>query len=108
MKGKYKVEYSPEALDDLRSIYSYIAFRLRERKTAKDLIGRIRKEIRSLNDMPERYAAVDWDPWSSMRMRHFAVDNFLVFYLVINEDHMVQITRILYGGQDIEQIAQEQ
>ena len=32
---KYTVIYSPEAMDDLRSIYSYIAFKLKEPDIAK-------------------------------------------------------------------------
>ena len=34
---KYTVIYSPEAMDDLRSIYSYIAFKLKEPDIAKNL-----------------------------------------------------------------------
>ena len=103
---KFKVEYSPEALDDLRGLYAYIAFRLKERKTAADLVARIRKEARALNELPDRYAPVDWEPWASMSMRHFAVDNFLVFYLVDRESRSVRIVRILYGGQDTENVIQ--
>lgn len=104
---KFKVEYSSEALDDLRGIYAYIAFRLKERKTAADLAAHIRKEVRTLNELPDRYAPVDWEPWASMSMRHFAVDNFLVFYLVDRETKSVRIVRILYGGQDIESLSQK-
>ena len=106
MRSKFRIEYSPEAIDDLRGIYAYIAFHLRERKTAKALIDRIRKDVRSLSEMPERYALSDLEPWASMGMRHRAIDNFIVFYLVEKDDRLVQIVRVLYGGQDIESIAQ--
>ena len=38
----YSIIYSPESLDDLRSIYSYIAFSLKSPDTAKNQIDRIR------------------------------------------------------------------
>lgn len=30
MSKSFHIEYSPEAFDDLRAVYSYIAFRLKE------------------------------------------------------------------------------
>lgn len=105
---KYKVIYSPESLDDLRSLYSHIAFRLHEPRTAQEQTDRIRKEIRALNELPERYAPVGWEPWASMGMRHFSVDNFIVYYLVEKDVGIVSIARIFYGGRDIESIMTDQ
>lgn len=62
MSDTYSVIYSPEAKDDLREIYSYIAFDLKAPDTAEGQVNRIRKEIRSLDFMPARYAIVDWEP----------------------------------------------
>ena len=46
MSDAYSVIYSPEAKDDLREIYSYIAYDLQAPETAKGQVNRIRKEIR--------------------------------------------------------------
>ena len=107
MSNRFHVTYSPEALDDLRAIYSYIAFHLKERETANRQIGRIRREIRALREMPVRYAPVDWEPWSSMGTRKLSVDHYVVFYLVEPSKRLVSIVRILYGGRDIENIVKE-
>ena len=107
MSESYKVTYSPQALSDLKEIYSYIAFSLQTVTTAKNQINRIRKEIRSLSTMPERYAALDWKPWSNMGMRKVAVNNFVVFYRVEKEKFTVTVFRILYGGMDIDAVLQE-
>jgi toxin ParE1/3/4 len=104
MSKRFHVEYSPEAVDDLRAIYSYIAFPLKERNTASGQVDRIRREIRTLNEMPERYALVDWEPWSSMGMRRLPTGNYVVFYLVDPANRLVSIVRIFYGGRDIESI----
>ena len=54
MMDSYKVGYSVDALDDLREIYSYIANELLVPETATAQLGRIRKEVRSLDFMPAR------------------------------------------------------
>lgn len=104
---KFKVRYSAEAQEDLKSIYAYIAFHLKERATAKNVIDEIRKEIRSLDVMPERYVRVDWEPWASMGMRKVPVGNFVVYYLVNPEACVVDVVRIFYGGRDVENILSE-
>ena len=105
MSDSYSVVYSPEALNDLKDIYAYIAQELMAPDTALNQVNRIRKEIRSLDFMPSRYALVDWEPWKSMGMRKVPVDNFVVFYTVDSNSMTVVIIRIVYGGRDIESIA---
>ena len=105
---KYTVIYSPEAMDDLRSIYSYIAFKLKEPDIAKKLVDKIRNDIRKLDEQPERYAPVEWEPWKSMGMRKLLIGNYVVLYLTDNGQKEVSITRIFYDGRNIEKIISEQ
>lgn len=106
MTEGYAVRYSPAARDDLKSIYSYIAFNLKEKQTAKNQTDRIRSAVRSLAQFPNRHEKVDWEPWASMGMRKMPVDRYIVFYLVDEESHAATVTRIFYGGRDIEGIIQ--
>lgn len=106
MSNTYSVIYSPEAKDDLREIYSYIAFDLKAPDTAEGQVNRIRKEIRSLDFMPARYAIVDLEPWRSMEMHRVPVDNFVVYYAIDNQNRTVTVIRIFYGGRDVEGIVQ--
>lgn len=108
MSDSYKVIYSPEALDDIRNIYSYIAFDLKVPDTAQGQVDRIRKEIRSLDLMPLRYAIVDWEPWRSMEMHKVPVDNFVIYYTVSTKSLTVTVIRIFYGGQDAENIVKSE
>lgn len=105
MSDTYSVLYSTEALSDLRGIYSYIAFTLRMPDTAQNQVNRIRKEVRSLDFMPGRHKIVDWEPWKSMHMHQFPVDNYSIFYLVDNEAMEVSIARIVYDGRDLPNVA---
>lgn len=102
MSDTYQVIYSPEALDDIRKIYSYIAYELQASDTALNQVNRIRKEIRSLYFMPMRYAIVDWEPWKSMQMHKVPVDNYVVYYIVDTKLYTVTVARIVYDGLNIE------
>lgn len=95
------VIYSDRARRDLRGIYEYIASRLCVPETAKNQTGRIMKEIRSLQEMPLRYRVYEEEPWHSQGLRILPVDNYLVFYLLDEENHTVSVVRIMYGGRDI-------
>lgn len=100
MSDTYSVVYSPEAIDDLREIYSYIAFTLMVPETAQKQVNRIRKEVRSLDFMPFRYSLVDWEPWKSMGMHKVPIDNFVVYYTVDDGNRTVTVIRIFYAGRD--------
>ena len=102
----YQIIYSPESLDDLRAIYSYIAFEKLAPQNAESQVNRIRQSIRSLDFFPEGHTIVEWEPWASMRMHFLPVDNFIVYYLVDNNEGKVSIVRIFYGGRDVERIIQ--
>ena len=93
MSDSYNVVYSPQALNDLKDIYAYIAQELFVPDTARNQVNRIRKEIRSLDFMPSRYALVDWEPWKSMGMHKVPVDNFVVFYTVDSDSMTVTVIR---------------
>lgn len=78
MTDLYDIGYSADALGDLREIYSYIANELLVLETATAQLRRIRNGVRSLYFMPTRYALVEWEPWHSMKMHQFPVDNFIL------------------------------
>ncbi len=104
MTARFRVVYAPAALDDLRAVFSYIAYDLKAGQAATNQINRIRKQVQSLDNMPERYSMVEWEPWVSMGMRKLPVDNYVVYYLVDKEQYIVKIVRVFYGGRDVEGI----
>ena len=90
---RYTVWYSLPAKTDLKAIYRYIAVNL--------------KEIKDLTLFPEKFPAVDWEPWSSKNVRKMPIDNFIVYYRVTHGDQSVEVVRIFYGGRDIENIIKD-
>lgn len=98
----YKVKISETAEKDIRKIYEYIAFELLSPSVAAAQVERIEKNILSLDEMPMRFRIYENEPWKSRGLRVMPVDNYLVFYIPYEENHTVNILRIMYGGRDIE------
>ncbi len=85
-----------------------VAFKLKERQVAKRLVERIRKEIRALNTFPERFQSVEWEPWASMGMRQLVVGNYIIYYLVDISLKQVAVSRVVYGGRNIESMIRDE
>ena len=97
----WNIVYSSQARQDLRSIFEYISNELCAPDTAANQSRRIMKSIRDLEEMPMRYRLYENEPWNSIGLRFFSVDNYLVFYLSKETENIVNIIRIMYGGRDI-------
>ena len=98
---KWHVDVSDPAKDDLRGIYQYIAHVLIEPVTARKQTGRIRANIRKLDQMPERFPLYDREPWASRGMRRMDVDNYSVFYIPDGKTSIVTVIRIMYARRDV-------
>ncbi len=102
MNKSMNIHYSNEALDDLKEIYTHLAYELLVPETARRQIDRIRKAVLALEYMPLRHPLVGFEPWNSMQIRQLIVDNYLVYYLVEDEKNLIEIARIFYGRRDVE------
>ena len=60
-----------------------------------------RRGLRALDEMPMRFRLYDEEPWRSVGLRFFPVDNYLVFYLPDESKNTVSIVRIMHGGRDV-------
>lgn len=99
----WKIEFTTAAREDLRNIFSYIAYELCEPIIAKRQTNRILNEIQGLDTMPMRYQLYQEEPWFSQGLRYFPVNNYLVFFLPNVESNQISIVRIIYGGRDLKQ-----
>ena len=75
--------------------------------TATGQIQRIFKMVRELDEMPMRFKLYEDEPWKSKGLRFVPVDNYLIFYLPIDETNTVSIVRIIYAGRDMNKQLQE-
>ena len=97
---QYRVLITDEALNDMESIYEYIAGELLTPDTAIGQYNRIADAIETLDQMPERIKLMESEPEKTRGLRKLIVDNYAVFFII--EDDAVIVTNVLYGASDIE------
>jgi toxin ParE1/3/4 len=98
----YDVITTEQACFDMKTIYRYIADTLMKPLIAQKQYSRIEKAICSLEEMPARFRQYEKEPWRSRNLRIMPVDNYLVFYIVNNENRIVTAIRVMYGARNIE------
>jgi len=98
----YKIAYSETSEQDLVNIFGYISMNLLEPETAKKQNNRIMNAIAGLEELPLRHKLYQNEPFHSRGLRVLPVDNYLVFYTVIEKAKTVTIIRIMYGGRNID------
>lgn len=80
--NNYKIIWSPKAYDDLQNIYTYIAYHLKEKHVANNLIKKILNSISNLNYSPERYIKLYKSNPKAKNLRKLQVNNYVVIYEV--------------------------
>lgn len=96
----YKTHITDEALNDMESIYEYIAEELLAPDTAMGQYNRIADTIETLDQMPEHIKLMESEPERTRGLRRLIVDNYAVFFIIA--DDVVIVTNVLYGASDIE------
>lgn len=100
MSKKYDVKLSIEAEKDLQSIIIYIKDKLKEPIIAKKHAHIMKKEIKSLEYFPQRYAIIDNQKIKDLEIRKLIIKNYIAFYRINEEKKLVNVERILYGASD--------
>ena len=98
---EYEVIISGHAEKDLRDIYEYIAFELLSPDNAARLLSRLESSIKKLDVFPEAHRRYDEEPWHSRNLRVLPVDNYVVFYILDNDEMTVTVIRVIYGGRNL-------
>ena len=79
--GRYSVEVTLQAQEQMREIILYVAKELMNRDAALGLLDAFETAILSLEEFPERVALVDEEPWKSEKLHQLIVENYFVYFL---------------------------
>ena len=93
-----KLRYSPEALNDLETIWSYIHDELQNPAAAQKTVSGILDTIEKLRDFPEIGALISAITDIDSDYRYLVYGKYISFYRI--EGPAVIIDRILYGRRD--------
>ena len=102
--SEWKVILSSDFQNEIRGIYNYIANTLSAPESALGQIRRILDATKSLDEMPNRCALYEKEPWRGRGLRKLLVDNYIVFYLTNEKTKEVVVFHVFYGGRDIDEL----
>lgn len=101
---QYELRYLPLFYRDLEQKVLYISDVLHNPKAANDLLDAVESAIL------ERLPIVEsFEPYHSLKERRYKyyriyVKNFVVYYVVIDDEKIMEVRRFLYNRQDSEKL----
>ena len=99
----FRVIYSGNAVEDIRNIYDYIAYKLFNPQIASQQSDRIMSAAESLAVFPKMHRVRKKDSKGN-ETRFFPIDNYLILYDVDDDKHTVNILRVVYRRRNIDDI----
>lgn len=96
----YEVIYLPTARKQLTDALLYIATELSAPEAAENLLATVDKQISELELYPYRHTVYPALFAMKHEIRYFPIKNYLVFYIVNEEQHTVEIWRFLHQRQN--------
>ena len=96
----YHVKTSETAELEMKEIADYISDILYSPQAAYNLMYELRKQVRTLNQMPKRYALVSDERLAKNGIRAIPVKNYSIFYTVDDQTLTVTIINVMHSGRD--------
>ena len=97
---RYKVKLTTQAIGQIEETVRYISKILLDPETAQKWADAMQREIEKLDFMPSKYPLTEEEPWHTKGIRKMPVKNFIVYYLVSEEEKTVWVTAVIYGRRD--------
>lgn len=97
--SKYRIRYTPLAVDDLDLAFSYIA--QENLQAANELLDKLETAVLQLQDFP--YLGVvlpNKEAYEVTGYRYLAVDKYVVFYRIDDTQKEIQVARVFHSRQN--------
>lgn len=100
----YKIEFLPIAKKDIDNIIYYISYNLKNITASKKLRDLFISKLDDIVEFPYRNSV--YQPIGTLKneYRSYRMKNFLIFYLINEDEKLITIVRILYQKMDISNI----
>jgi toxin ParE1/3/4 len=96
MPDRYRILLSKRAAAELQAIFDYIA--QDSPQNASGMVARILDAIDKLRMFPHRTVVEKQNPRLKHPVRSLPVQSHIVFFRVIDEQHVVRILRVRHGA----------
>lgn len=97
-----KLIISPQVIDDLRDIKTYISEELCNPTAASRTVNKIRETYKKLKDAPYIGTSLNAVIDIETDYRYLVSGNYLIFHKVVNDE--IRIERVLYGRRNYLQL----
>lgn len=98
---KFRIVISEDALEDIQTVFRYIADAEGLPITAKRWLDTVEQAIQKLSSQPFLYPEYDLRIPEIPQLRKLVVGRYLVFYTIEETSQSVQVLRVISGRQDI-------
>lgn len=104
MASKYSYQFTLRARDDLDDIVHYISVELSNPPAATSFVDALQEAIETVRLFPESGSQVENEFLPDTSIRKTVINNYVMYYLPIEEEEVIQILRIVYGRRDMNEI----
>lgn len=104
----YDVEVTQIAEQDYNRAEDYIKNELYNQKAAAGLAKKLHEAIKDLSFFPKKYPVCNDDYLRLWEIRFVPVNNYLLFYIVREDEKTVYVLRFLYGRRNWQIILRKQ
>lgn len=101
MKKPYEITYLPTARKDVFDLMLYIADQLHAPDSALRIVDAIDESVERLATFPYAYPTYRTIKPLATEYRMLPVENYNVFYTVLEDEKAVEIHRVLYAKMDV-------
>ena len=102
MESNFNIHYSEDFEEDLRGIYTHVAYNLQNPLAASELVNRIISVAEALRIFPKIHRVRRKK--SGKEIRITIAKNFNILYSVDDGKNVVNILRALYGRRNIDSL----
>lgn len=104
----YNVEVTQIAEQDYYKAEAYIKYELYNQKAAAGLAKKLHEAIKDLSFFQTKYPICNDDFLRVWEIRFVPVNNYLLFYIVREDEKTVYVLRFLYSRRDWQKILRKQ
>ena len=93
----YTIHITKTAERDITNAADYIEFTLKNPQAADHMLDEADDKINALSQFPRKFCLVEDRLLASWGIRFTVVNNYLAFYIILEDKHLVIVVRFLYS-----------
>lgn len=101
MSKPYEISYLPVARADISDLMLYIADQLHAPESALRIVDAIDEAVEHLATFPYAYPVYRLVQPLATEYRLLPIENYNVFYTVLEDEKIVEVHRVLYAKMDV-------